>query len=88
VLQVHLSGGEPPARRDLVEITAGARAAGLYTNLITSGGRRHQARLLDALATPDSIMSRFSIQDSEPTSADRIAGYEGAFARSARSRSR
>ena len=36
VLQVHLSGGEPGARRDLVEITAGAHAAGLYTNLITS----------------------------------------------------
>src|SRR5262249_58916012 len=37
VLQVHLSGGEPASRRDLVEITAAARAAGLYTNLITSG---------------------------------------------------
>src|ERR1700726_2105474 len=36
VLQVHLSGGEPGARRDLVEITAAARGAGLYTNLITS----------------------------------------------------
>jgi pyrroloquinoline quinone biosynthesis protein E len=36
VLQVHLSGGEPGARRDLVEITAAARAAGLYSNLITS----------------------------------------------------
>ena len=36
VLQVHLSGGEPAARRDLVEITAAANAAGLYTNLITS----------------------------------------------------
>src|SRR6266436_5863749 len=36
VLQVHLSGGEPGARRDLVEVTAGAHAAGLYTNLITS----------------------------------------------------
>ena len=36
VLQVHLSGGEPGARRDLVEIAAGAHAAGLYTNLITS----------------------------------------------------
>src|SRR5262249_21354643 len=32
VLQVHLSGGEPGARRDLVDITAGAHAAGLYTN--------------------------------------------------------
>src|SRR5919109_1782148 len=37
VLQVHLSGGEPAARRDLAEIMASARAAGLYTNLITSG---------------------------------------------------
>src|SRR5919108_1605464 len=37
VLQVHLSGGEPGARRDLVEIAASAREAGLYTNLITSG---------------------------------------------------
>src|SRR5579883_2125878 len=37
VLQVHLSGGEPASRRDVVEITAAAHAAGLYTNLITSG---------------------------------------------------
>src|SRR6266496_6168252 len=36
VLQVHLSGGEPAARRDLVEITKAAHDAGLYTNLITS----------------------------------------------------
>jgi len=36
VLQVHLSGGEPGARRDLIDITAGAQAAGLYTNLIMS----------------------------------------------------
>src|ERR1700719_419717 len=36
VLQVHLSGGEPGARRDLVAIMAAAHDAGLYTNLITS----------------------------------------------------
>jgi hypothetical protein len=36
VLQVHLSGGGPGARRDLVEIAAAAHACGLYTNLITS----------------------------------------------------
>ena len=36
-LQVHLSGGEPTARRDIVEITAAAHEAGLYTNLITAG---------------------------------------------------
>ena len=37
VLHVHLSGGEPGARRALVDIVANAREAGLYTNLITSG---------------------------------------------------
>src|SRR3954471_13733449 len=36
VLQVHLSGGEPAARRDLVDVTKAAHDAGLYTNLITS----------------------------------------------------
>ena len=37
VLQLHLSGGEPASRTDLVELTSAARDAGLYTNLITSG---------------------------------------------------
>ncbi len=41
VLHVHLSGGEPGMRRDLVDIAANAREAGLYTNLITSGRRHH-----------------------------------------------
>jgi PqqA peptide cyclase len=36
VLQVGFSGGEPLQRTDLPEIVADARAAGLYTNLITS----------------------------------------------------
>src|SRR3954470_21866840 len=36
VLQVHLSGGEPAARRDLAQIVAAARDASLYSNLITS----------------------------------------------------
>ena len=34
VLQVHLSGGEPAARRDLPDIVKAAREAGLYSNLI------------------------------------------------------
>src|SRR3954454_17586863 len=37
VLQVHMSGGEPASRSDIVELMAAAHAAGLYTNLITSG---------------------------------------------------
>jgi PqqA peptide cyclase len=80
VLQVHLSGGEPGARRDLVEITAAAHAAGLYTNLITSAVGI-TADTLRKLAAAGLDHVQISIQDSEPASADRIAGYDGAFAR-------
>src|SRR5271168_4448398 len=37
MLHVHLTGGEPLARKDLPELIAAARAAGLYVNMITSG---------------------------------------------------
>src|SRR5512140_3334479 len=37
MLQVDMTGGEPLARGDLVELVAAARASKLYTNLITSG---------------------------------------------------
>jgi pyrroloquinoline quinone biosynthesis protein E len=80
VLQVHLSGGEPAARRDLVEITAAAHEAGLYCNLITSGIGVTVARLA-ALDEAGLDHVQISIQDSVARSADRIAGYEGAFAR-------
>jgi pyrroloquinoline quinone biosynthesis protein E len=80
VLQVHLSGGEPAARRDLADITAAARDAGLYTNLITSGiGITPET--LAALDKAGLDHVQISIQDSEATSADRIAGYDGADAR-------
>jgi PqqA peptide cyclase len=80
VLQVHLSGGEPAARRDLVDITAAAREAGLYTNLITSGVGV-TSKLIGALADAGLDHVQVSIQDSDQTSADHIAGYEGAYAR-------
>ena len=80
VLQVHLSGGEPGARRDLVEITAAARAAGLYTNLITSAVGITD-KTLGALTEAGLDHVQISIQDSEAASADHIAGYAGAFAR-------
>jgi len=80
VLQVHLSGGEPGARRDLPEITASAREAGLYTNLITSGVGITTRTIRDLWeAGLDHV--QISIQDSDAVSADRIAGYRGAFAR-------
>jgi pyrroloquinoline quinone biosynthesis protein E len=80
VLQVHLSGGEPGARRDLVDIAANAREAGLYTNLITSGVGITTRTLRDLWeAGLDHI--QVSIQDADAVSADHIAGYRGAFQR-------
>ncbi len=80
VLQVHLSGGEPGARRDLIAITAAARDAGLYTNLITSAVGI-TADTLGKLAEAGLDHVQISIQDCEPASADHIAGYKGAFVR-------
>ena len=37
VMHAGFSGGEPLLSRDLAELVAAARAAGLYTNLVTSG---------------------------------------------------
>ncbi len=51
VLHLHLTGGEPLARPDLVELIGGARQSRLYTNLITSGiglSRERLAQLVDA----------------------------------------
>jgi pyrroloquinoline quinone biosynthesis protein E len=80
VLQVHLSGGEPGARRDLVDITAAANRAGLYSNLITSAVGI-TSKTLAALAAAGLDHVQISIQDSDARSADHIAGYDGAFAR-------
>lgn len=80
VLQVHLSGGEPAARRDLPDIVKSARAAGLYSNLITSavGLTPH---ILAALVESGLDHVQVSIQDSDEVSADHIAGYKGASVR-------
>ncbi len=80
VLQVHLSGGEPAARRDLPDIVKAARAAGLYSNLITSAVGLTPATL-SLLADNGLDHVQISIQDSEPESADTIADYNGASAR-------
>lgn len=80
VLQLHLSGGEPASRTDLVEIVIAAREAGLYTNLITSGIGLAPRRLeeLDA-AGLDHI--QLSLQGVTAEIADRVGGYRGGFAR-------
>src|SRR5262252_5583580 len=72
--------GASVARRDLVDIAAGAHAAGLYTNLITSAVGITE-KTLGALAGAGLDHVQISIQDSDAPSADHIAGYDGAFAR-------
>jgi pyrroloquinoline quinone biosynthesis protein E len=73
VLQLHLSGGEPLQRRDIVELIASGHDLGLYTNLITSGlglSRRRAEQLKDAGLDHVQI----SFQADEPVLADRVAG--------------
>ena len=72
-LHAGFSGGEPLQRADLAELVAAARAAGLYSNLITSslGLNRRRAEELKQ-AGLDSVQISFQ-SDQEPL-ADRIAG--------------
>ncbi|NDV48712.1 MULTISPECIES: pyrroloquinoline quinone biosynthesis protein PqqE [unclassified Salipiger] len=80
VLQLHLSGGEPAARRDLEELVRAARDAGLYTNLITSGIGLSERRLR-ALDDAGLDHIQLSLQGTTPEMADEIGGYRGGFAR-------
>lgn len=73
MLHAHFTGGEPLARTDLTELIAAARAAGLYTNLITSGiGLNEQRLQLLIDAGLDHI--QISFQDSREEAANWIAG--------------
>jgi len=64
VLHVGLSGGEPLLRRDLPELIAAAREAGLYTNLITSGVGLDLARAEQLRASGlDSVQVSFQADD-------------------------
>ena len=73
MLHVHFTGGEPLARADLTELIAAARAAGLYTNLITSGIGLNEQRLQEIVgAGLDHI--QISFQDSREEAANWIAG--------------
>src|SRR5690242_11616728 len=75
VLQVHFSGGEPTARKDLVELVKHANDAGLYTNLITSAVLLTREKLSD-LADAGLCHVQISFQGNEPNVADRVAGLK------------
>ncbi len=75
ILHVHFTGGEPLARADLTDLVSAARAAGLYTNLITSGIGLNEERLRGLVAAGlDHI--QLSFQDSREESANWIAGVK------------
>jgi pyrroloquinoline quinone biosynthesis protein E len=73
MLHAHFTGGEPLARLDLTELIAAARAAGLYTNLITSGLGLNEQRL-KALVDAGLDHIQISFQDSREGAANWIAG--------------
>ncbi len=73
VLHLHLTGGEPLARTDLRELIVGARAPGLYVNLITSGIGLTEPRLA-ALVEAGLEHIQLSFQDSREAEANEFAG--------------
>ena len=77
-MQIHFSGGEPTARKDLIVLVKAAREAGLYSNLITAGVLLNETRMSD-LADAGLDHVQLSFQDSEAAGCDRISGYDGGF---------
>src|ERR1700721_4535370 len=75
VLQIHFSGGEPPARKDLVELVQHASDVGLYSNLITSAVLLPREKLI-ALADAGLCHVQISFQGNEPVVADRVSGFK------------
>ncbi|MFL5905341.1 MAG: radical SAM protein, partial [Solirubrobacteraceae bacterium] len=73
VLQLALTGGEPMLRRDLDELVAAGRDAGLYSTLVTGAtlfSRERAERLKEAGLDHVQV----SIQSPDPEENDRIAG--------------
>jgi PqqA peptide cyclase len=75
VLQLHLSGGEPLLRQDLVALVERASRLQLYTNLITSGVGLTRART-EALRDAGLGSVQLSIQAADPALSRAIAGGE------------
>ncbi len=80
VLQIHFSGGEPTARKDLVELVQHASDVGLYSNLITSAVLLTREKLA-ALADAGLCHVQISFQGNEPVVADRVGGFRGGHAK-------
>ena len=66
VLQIHFSGGEPTARKDLVELVRHASEVGLYSNLITSAVLLTRDKLAALADAGLSAMCRSAFRASRP----------------------
>ncbi|HUV32233.1 MAG TPA: pyrroloquinoline quinone biosynthesis protein PqqE [Devosiaceae bacterium] len=80
VLQIHFSGGEPTARRDLAALVRHATEVGLYSNLITSAVLLTKDKLAE-LADAGLSHVQISFQGSEGELANRIGGFKGGHAK-------
>ncbi|MBC8129793.1 MAG: pyrroloquinoline quinone biosynthesis protein PqqE [Rhizobiaceae bacterium] len=80
VIHIHLSGGEPTARKDIVELTRHAAEVGLYTNLITSGIGVSPDKL-DALHAAGLDHIQLSLQGADAAITEAVGGYKGGFER-------
>jgi PqqA peptide cyclase len=80
ILQLHLSGGEPTARKDLEELVKTASEVGLYSNLITAGVLLTRERLL-ALHAAGLDHLQLSVQDVDDANAEKISAYKGGLAK-------
>ena len=80
VIHIHLSGGEPTARRDIVELTRHAAEVGLYTNLITSGIGVSPG-MLDDLHAAGLDHIQLSLQGADAGVTELVGGYKGGFER-------
>ena len=79
VLQIHFSGGEPTARKDLPQMVEAATQAGLYSNLITSAVLLDRAMVAN-LADKGLSHVQISFQDIDQRG-EVIGGMPGAHAR-------
>jgi PqqA peptide cyclase len=74
VVQVHFTGGEPLARKDLEALVRRARELDLYSNLVTSGVPLTKERL-ERLVAAGLDHVQVSIQSARQERSDAIAGY-------------
>jgi pyrroloquinoline quinone biosynthesis protein E len=73
VLQLALTGGEPMARKEIVDLVGASTESGLYSTLVTSA-MPFPKRRVEALHAAGLDHVQISFQHSDPVAADEIGG--------------